>query len=177
MVMRRHNMHLFYVVFGVERCAESAEWHFKLIFYYIQVHLLDQYTYWIEMHGEAVKATQVTSTWTIVLYNNPNTSSLSLKKRSTTYWYSLFLVSEVWCLWYSWIIVGNMSSSTSEVPAPLFGRLQCPQQTQRLLKLDASYWTNQPGTTAYRNSTCAQYVPHSKNSTPINILVSRLSNP
>jgi len=42
-----------------------------------------------------------------------------------------------------------MSSSTAEVSTPLFGRLQCPHQTPRFLKLDDSYWTNQPGTTSY----------------------------
>jgi hypothetical protein len=30
-------------------------WHFKLMFYYIEVHLLDHYTQWIKMHGETVK--------------------------------------------------------------------------------------------------------------------------
>jgi hypothetical protein len=30
-------------------------WHFKLMFYYIEVHLLDHYTQWIKMHGKTVK--------------------------------------------------------------------------------------------------------------------------
>jgi hypothetical protein len=30
-------------------------WHFKFMFYYIQVYLLDHYSYWIEMHDETAK--------------------------------------------------------------------------------------------------------------------------
>jgi hypothetical protein len=35
-------------------------WHFKLMFYYIEVHLLDHYTQWIKMHGETVKYSKQT---------------------------------------------------------------------------------------------------------------------
>jgi hypothetical protein len=33
-----------------------SEWHFKLMFYYIEVHLLAHYIQWIKMHGETVKS-------------------------------------------------------------------------------------------------------------------------
>jgi hypothetical protein len=37
-------------------------WHFKLMFYYIEVHLLDHYTQWIKMHGETVKLNRLKGT-------------------------------------------------------------------------------------------------------------------
>jgi hypothetical protein len=45
----------------IETCRSafkcSGEWHFKLMFYYIEVHLLAHYIQWIKMHGETVKST------------------------------------------------------------------------------------------------------------------------
>jgi hypothetical protein len=34
-------------------------WHFKLMFYYIEMHLLDHYVQWIKMHGETVTNSEI----------------------------------------------------------------------------------------------------------------------